>query len=318
MRLFQALAISALLAILALAGCNAAPAPCIVQRPPLGGFTIEFHRDGGTPAGCTDVDVLGGGTASGPSSPTNWVDNLKFDVYFGNKIVFNSTTLPYFNPEDGSGTVDADGGGIPDSQLVAIAAQPLPTDPTVENGQSFCTATNFDTISGFPPAPPLGVGGDQGLYAIDVTSAKFLSGATYQGAQVLVNANITFGTCTASYTGIGVTPSALLNIAPACREGDDTPCSPFANPDAGFATGSGYNPNFPITCRADIGEFFVFGPPFSCLAADDAGTCTQTIDQYCLSLNDDGITCDPANLDPDKRQQGVCFLPKGATFPALK
>lgn len=311
MRLFQALAISALLAILALAGCNAAPAPCIVQRPPLGGFTIEFHRDGGTPAGCTDVDVLGGGTASGPSSPTNWVDNLRFDVYFGNKIVFKSDTLPF------DVTTDADGGALPDSALVAIAAQPLPTDPTPTNGQLLCTATNFDTLTGFPPAPPLGVGGDQGLYAIDVTSATFLSGATYQGAQVLVNANITFGTCTASYQGIGVTPSALLNIAPACREGDDTPCSPFANPDAGFATGSGYNPNFPITCRADIGEFFVFGPPFSCLTLDQDGNCTNSVDQYCLSPNDDG-TCDPANLDPDKRQMGVCFLPKGATFPALK
>jgi hypothetical protein len=294
MRLFQALALSALLAILALAGCSAAPAPCIVQRPPLGGFTIEFHRDGGTPAGCTDVDVLGGGTADGPSSPTNWVDNLRFDVYFGNKIVFKSDTLPF------DVTTDADGGALADSALVATAAQPLPTDPTPTGGQLLCSATNFNTLSGFPPAPVLGVGGDQGLYAITVNDATFLSGATYQGAQVEVNATITFGTCTANYQGIGVTPSALLNIAPACRVGDDTPCSPFANPDAGFATGSGYNPDFPITCRGDIGEFFVFGPP-----------------PYCLSPNDDG-SCDPANVDPDTRQMGVCFLPKGATFPALK
>ncbi|HTS80399.1 MAG TPA: hypothetical protein VMH40_07360, partial [Myxococcaceae bacterium] len=88
-------------------------------------------------------------------------------------------------------------------------------------------------------------------------------------------------------------------VAPTCREGDNTPCSPFANPDAGIATGSGYNPNFPITCRADIGEFFIFGPP-----------------PYCLSPNPDG-SCDPANVDPDTRQIGICYLPEGATFPAL-
>jgi hypothetical protein len=93
---------------------------------------------------------------------------------------------------------------------------------------------------------------------------------------------------------------------------DDTPCSPFSNPDAGIAIGSGYNANYPITCRADIGKTFVFGPPFSCLAFAPDGTCTQSVDQYCLQLEDDG-TCKPENLDPDTRQIGVCFLPKGAT-----
>jgi hypothetical protein len=308
-RLLPVLAVSALVA--ALAGCNAAPAPCIVQRPPLGGFTIEFQRQGPTPAGCADVDVLGGQTASGPSSPSNWVDNLRFDVYFGNEIVFRSDTLPFDH------TTDADGGTVADSALVVTAAQPFPKDPTPEDGQLFCTAQDFPILSGFPPSPPLGVGAAEGLYAIQVSSAKFLNGATYQGSQVQITADITFGTCTATYVGIGVTPSALEGVAPSCREGDDTPCSPFSNPDAGIAIGSGYNANYPITCRADIGKTFVFGPPFSCLAFAPDGTCTQSVDQYCLQLEDDG-TCKPENLDPDTRQMGVCFLPKGATFPALR
>lgn len=54
-----------------------------------------------------------------------------------------------------------------------------------------------------------------------------------------------------------------------------TPCSPFSNPDAGIAIGSGYNSAYPITCRADIGKVFLFGPPFSCLALDQDGNCTH-------------------------------------------
>ena len=308
-RPFHVLVVSAIVA--ALAGCSAAPAPCIVQRPPLGGFSIEFQRQGPAPAGCADVDFLAGQTASGPSSPSSWVDNLRFDVYFGNQIVFRSDTLPFDT------TTDADGGTVADSALVVTAAQALPTNPTAEDGQLFCTAQDFPTLSGFPPSPPLGVGGDQGLYAIKVSSAKFLNGATYQGSQVEITADITFGSCTATYVGIGVTPSAVEGVAPSCRDGDDTPCSPFSNPDAGIAVGSGYNANYPITCRADIGKVFVFGPPTACLALAPDGSCAQSVDQYCLSPEQDG-TCKPENLDPDTRQMGVCFLPKGATFPALQ
>ena len=307
-RLFQALVASALLVLLA--GCNAAPAPCIIQRPPLGGYTIEFTRDGGAPAGCADINPLAGDSASGPSSPSKWIDNLRYDMYYQNKLVFKTDELPY------EATTDADGGVLADAALIATATSPLPTDPTAEGGELYCTSSAFNEVSGFPPFPPLGLGGAEGFYGLQVTQTKFLDGATYQGAQIQVLANITFGSCTASYVGIGVTPSALLNVAPSCREGDNTPCSPYANPDAGIATGSGYNPNFPITCRADIGQYYIFGPPFSCLALDAQGNCTQSVNQYCLSPNDDG-TCDQANLDPDTRQIGICFLPEGATFPAL-
>jgi len=308
-RVLNALASIVVLAVLA--GCSAAPAPCIIQRPPLGGYTIEFTRVGVAPSGCADLDVLGGQTASGPSSPSNWVDNLRFDLYFGNKIVFKSDSLPFDTTTDSSGTP------LADSALIATAATPLPTDPTAEGNELYCTATNFNEITGFPAFSPLGLSGSEASYGITVTSAKFLNGATYQGSQLQVEATISFGSCSATYQGIGVTPSALLVVAPSCRAGDDTPCSPFANPDAGIAIGSGYNSAYPITCRADIGLVFVFGPPFSCLALDTSGNCTQSVDQYCLSPEADG-TCKQENLDPDTRQQGVCFLPKGATFPALK
>jgi len=272
-RIVRALLIATVGGLVACSGMP--PPPCFVQRPALGGYAVLFERQVAAPAGCVDVDFLGGGSPGpGPSSPKQWWENLRIDLYTNQLIVFRSDTLPYYNPAHPNYPAP-----IPDDAFISKGT--LPRDPTPEGGQQICTVTDFSAIG--EPSDPLGLGGAEAQYGIHVTEAKFLNGARYQGSMALFTADITFGTCTAKYQGIGLTPSAYLGLLgqgtqPSCL--NDADCSPFAGPDPSRSLGSGYNADYDVTCRTDIGAVFEFGPE-----------------------------------DP---QEGVCYTKPGATFPALK
>jgi hypothetical protein len=258
-----------------LVACSAASPPCTVQRPALAGYSILFERTGAAPTGCADVDLLAGGAPGpGPTSPKQWWENLRIDLYTNQLIVFRSDTLPYYNPAHPNYPAP-----IPDADFISKGT--LPQDPTPEGGQQYCTVTDFSAIG--EPSDPLGLGGAEAQYGIHVTSAKFLNGARYQGSMALFIADLTFGTCTATYQGIGLTPSAYNQVLgqgtqPSCLS--DADCSPFAGPDPARSLGTGYNADYDVICRTDIGAVFEFGPE-----------------------------------DP---QEGVCYTKPGATFPALK
>jgi hypothetical protein len=270
-RIVRALVI---VAVGGLVACSAAPPPCFVQRPALGGYAVLLERQGPAPAGCADFDLFGSAAPGpGPTSPNKWWENLRIDLYTNQLIVFRSDTLPYYNPAKPNYPAP-----IPDADFISKGT--LPVDPTPENGQEMCTVTDFSAIG--EPSDPLGLGGAEAQYGIHVTEAKFLNGARYQGSMALFTADVTFGTCTAKYQGIGLTPSAYLGVLgqgtqPYCLT--DADCSAFAGPDPSRSLGSGYNADYDVICRLDIGVYWN-GP-----------------------------------TDP---QQGICYTKEGAVFPALK
>jgi len=67
-----------------LLGCpSAAPAPCIIQRPPLQGYTMKFTLKGTAPAGCQNT------------LPSIFGDNWRFDGFEGNNILAKSDSMAY-------------------------------------------------------------------------------------------------------------------------------------------------------------------------------------------------------------------------------
>jgi hypothetical protein len=281
-QIVKALVAGAVLA--GLVGCSAADAPCIIQRPPVGGYSILFKRQSALPAGCTNATIndfqvdpdtgvlsLVSPPASGGVSPDQWWDNWRFDLYtVGQQLVFRSDYQP--TPGDGE----------PDDLYISKGT--LPHDPTTEGAQKICTSSDMSSITA--DSDPLSLGGSETTYAIHATEVKFLDGARYQGSQLQITADLTFGSCTATYIGVGLAPSAFLGVVAPCPAGADQDkfCSPFEDLSIGRSTGSGYNPDYPVVCRTDIGLHFEFG--------DTTG-----------------------GGDP---QQGVCFVQDDATFPALE
>src|SRR5215813_9471616 len=101
-----------LLAVVSLAvltGCpSAAPAPCLIQRPPLQGYTIKFTLTGTPPAGCENV------------LPTEYGDNWRFDGFTEGAIWVKSDNRPY--PDEGGPTSPVLGHGtmsaVPDADNI--------------------------------------------------------------------------------------------------------------------------------------------------------------------------------------------------------
>src|SRR5689334_12214294 len=78
----------AAISLVGLTGCpTAAPAPCLIQRPPLQGYTIKFTLQGTAPAGCEAV------------LPAIYADNWRFDGFNEGAIWVKSDSMPY--PDDG-------------------------------------------------------------------------------------------------------------------------------------------------------------------------------------------------------------------------
>ena len=134
-----------------LLGCpTAAPAPCIIQRPPLQGYTMKFTLTSTPAAGCENT------------LPAIFGDNWRFDGFAENEIWVKSDSMAY--PDEGGPTSPVLGNGtlssVPDADLI-------------------CTIPDMTPMHS-PDAPWIGPP------TIDLTyhakNLRFLDGARYQGS----------------------------------------------------------------------------------------------------------------------------------------
>ena len=204
--------LSTVLAALVLTGCpTAAPAPCLIQRPPLQGYTIKFTLQGAAPAGCENV------------LPAIYADNWRFDGFSDNAIWVKSDSMPY--PDQGG----------PNSPVLGHGTMSAAPD-----GDNICTIPDITPMTS--DTDVLGLGLDNLVY--HARNLRFLDGARYQGSTFEGDVDITFGTCTGTYAAQGLTPSPIGLLGP-CE--DDTLCDPFGDPAKGtFA--SGINPDYAVAC----------------------------------------------------------------------
>src|SRR5262249_2416850 len=159
------------------AGCqSAAPTPCIIQSPLLGGYTVRFTLQGSPPAGCEN------------GLPPVYADFWKMDTFPNNEIINHPISMPY-----------ADRGGDPVHDPLGTGT--LSKEP---DDQSYCYIPTMSEMRG--DVDPLGLGPGQEKYSIVVSKLTFLDGAKYQGAQFEGDATITFGSCTGQYKILAVTP----------------------------------------------------------------------------------------------------------------
>jgi hypothetical protein len=202
----------------ALTGCpTAAPAPCLIQRPPLQGYTIKFTLQGSPPAGCETV------------LPTQFGDNWRFDGFNEQAIWVKSDSIPYPPGDEGGPTSTVLGHGT-------MSATP--------DADDICTIPDISSFGG--EAPDFPVSGTINL-SYHPTALRFLDGARYQGSTFEGTVDATFGTCTGSYQVQGLTPSPIGSIGP-CT--DDAICDPFGDPAKGIFA-SGLNPDYAIACVKD-------------------------------------------------------------------
>jgi hypothetical protein len=212
--------------LVGLTGCpTAAPAPCLIQRPPLQGYTIKFTLQGTPPAGCETV------------LPAIYADNWRFDGFSDGAIWVKSDSMPY--PDEGGPTSPVLGHG---------------TMSSVPDADDICTIPDITPMTS--DTDVLGLGFDNLVY--HPKNLRFLDGARYQGSTFEGDADITFGTCTATYHMQGLTPSPIGSIGP-CE--DDTLCDPFGDPAHGVFA-SGLNPDYAIACvKEDWVTTFLTGDP---------------------------------------------------------
>jgi hypothetical protein len=123
-----------------------------------------------------------------------------------------------------------------------------------------------------------------------------------QGDQFTGNLSRTIEGCTVNYKVVGLWPAINCtlydpNTGDLILDANGNPqpslleCSPCATPDAGLATGSGINPNFPIACTALYDNTDPFGrgaAPFFCTLTGQ-GTATGSSDLP--QLNTDEPAC---------------------------
>jgi hypothetical protein len=250
---------------------------CLVQRRALGGYGIVFDRQGA---------ATGGGTCD-TTLPARLGDTWTFDKYGADQTdlfmrplsltarerdtsgsqAFLTESLDPAHPDLASAKI----GLAPDAN--GICAVPSMTEVRQD--------IVFEDVDDTDPDNPIDLGPEPANpRSITVTSLKFLSSAQFQGSQMEVAATYTNGSCSANYTGIGITP--LVSCA------SDTDCDPFADPAAGRATGSGINPAYPVTCNTEVGALFPVR----------------------FSSGNGAITTDQGGV-------GVCWL-TGNTFPVLR
>jgi hypothetical protein len=202
----------AVLAGLLLAGCTAAPAPCLIQRPPTGGYVIKFELQGTPPAGCDTI------------LPTTYGDIWRLDGYAEREIYMKADSMDY-----------PDEGGV--------------NSPVLGHGQlsELPDADNICTIADVTPmtSETNPITGDPGTYVYHASNLRFLDGARYQGSTFEGDVDITIDACTGSYRMQGLSPSPVT--VGTCE--DESTCS--TEPGPGRATGSGINPDYAIGCVKD-------------------------------------------------------------------
>ena len=203
--------LAALLA--ALAGCqSAAPAPCLIQRPGLGGYTMKLTLQGAPPAGCETI------------LPPIFGDNWRLDGYGDRAIYVKSDLIPW-PPE----------GGSPDLPVLGMGT--LSEEPV----DGICTIPDVTEMR--TDINPLGIG--QPTLAYHAHDLRFLSGARYQGAEFEATVDVTLGSCTGTYDVQALTPTQTGGT---CLTDED--CNPFGDPTAGRPA-SGINPDFAVACTKE-------------------------------------------------------------------
>jgi len=203
-----------LAAVLAsLAGCqSAAPAPCLIQRPSLGGYTMKLTLQGTPPAGCEAI------------LPPIFGDNWRLDGYSDRAIYMKSDLIPW-PPEGGNPNLPVLGKGT-------LSEEPVDGICTIPD------ATEMET-----DVDPLGIG--QPTLAYHAHDMRFLSGARYQGAEFEATVEVTLGSCTGTYQAQALTPTQTGGT---CLSDED--CNPFGDPAAGRPP-SGINPDFAVACTKE-------------------------------------------------------------------
>jgi len=210
-----------------LLGCpTAAPAPCIIQRPPLQGYTMKFTLNGTAPAGCENT------------LPAIFGDNWRFDGFADNNIWVKSDSMIY--PDEGGPNSPVLGHGV------------LSQVPDADN---ICTIPDMTPMHS-PDAPWIGPP------EIDLTyhakNLRFLDGARYQGSTFEGEVDVTIDGCTGNYAVQGLTPSPIGSVGP-CDT--DAVCDPFGDPANGIFP-SGLNPDYAIACiKEDWVTNFLTGDP---------------------------------------------------------
>ena len=203
--------LAALLA--SLAGCqSAAPAPCLIQRPSLGGYTMKLTLQGTPPAGCETI------------LPPIFGDNWRLDGYSDRAIYMKSDLIPW-PPEGGSPVLPVLGMGTLSEETV----------------DGICTIPDVTEMR--TDINPLGIG--QPILAYHAHDMRFLSGARYQGAEFEATVDVTLGSCNGTYQAQALTPTQTGGT---CITDED--CNPFGDPTAGRPA-SGINPDFAVACTKD-------------------------------------------------------------------
>jgi hypothetical protein len=268
----------------ALTACSAASAPCLAARQGVGGYGVEFVRQGPAPAGCANIPVTqfhvdpdNGLTAepalTGPSSPEVWFDGWLTELYKSGQTADSQSVL---NVASNVSVIQGNGFGGNTPPFPNVGQALFPPDPGADGN---CTVNDVSamTDTGFTF-----VGAAEDGLTYKINSITFLGGTEFQGFMFTADVDITFGTCTAKYTAHGLAPNVYIGFlnanANTCAD-TATDCDPNADLNANppRSLGSGYNPKFKIECRTDLGAAFV---------------------------NPGG--------------EGVCFAPAGATFPWLQ
>ena len=202
---------AALLSLL-LAGCSAAPAPCLIQRVLLGGYTLRLDRQG-PPAGGCEANL-----------PATFGDNWTFEAYPDGSVGVTSDRI-----ELGGDTAHQ---GLGTGKLTA-------TEPDAQN---YCYVTDVSEMRG--DVNPFGLPAGQERLSYVPSRLTFLDGATYQGSTFEAQVQVTVGTCTGTYLAQALTPS---QVGRPCS--DDTTCDPNADPTAGRPAGSGINADYAVACQ---------------------------------------------------------------------
>lgn len=203
--------LAALLA--SLAECqSAAPAPCLIQRPSLGGYTMKLTLQGTPPSGCE------------ATLPPIFGDNWRLDGYSDRAIYMKSDLIPW-PPE----------GGNPDLPVLGMGT--LSEEPV----DGICTIPDVTEMR--TDIDPLGIG--QPTLAYHAHDMRFLSGARYQGAEFEATVDVTLGSCTGTYEAQALTPTQTGGT---CVTDED--CNPFGDPTAGRPA-SGINPDFAVACTKE-------------------------------------------------------------------
>jgi hypothetical protein len=198
----------------ALAGCSAAPAPCLIQRVLLGGYTMRFDLKGAAPAGCE------------ATLPQTFGDNWTFEAYPDGTVGVTSDRIQ--------------NGGDPDPSHVGIGKGKLTA--TEPDAQSYCYVTDVSEMRG--DVNPFGLPPGQERLSYVTPKITLLDGANYQGSTFEADVSVTVGTCTAPYVAQALTPS---QVSRPCT--DDTTCDPNPDPANGRPTGSGINADYAVACQ---------------------------------------------------------------------